>query len=48
MIFEIVGNIIDWEDQRVMSQSSWAYVFATNSAKMGTEGTQDVVVVYNP
>ena len=31
MIFEIVGSILDNEDQRIMSQSSMGYVLAKNS-----------------
>ena len=48
MIFEIVGSILDNEDQRVMSQSQWAYVFADDLVKACPDGTQDVGIVYNP
>ena len=48
MIFEIVGSILDNEDQKVMSQSSMGYVLAENSVKTRPDGTQDVGIVYNP
>jgi hypothetical protein len=48
MIFSIVGNIITREDQQITSLTTYGSAFAKDSAKMGTEGIQDIVIVYNP